>query len=460
VNTFSQQFLKDAQRVAFDQTHRNKIKFNIGKYDVAVEKGKTRYLNLELAKKRAAFRKREVLANLPELLEQFEAKALSNGTEVFWANTSDDALLRITELAKEVDAKMVVKSKSMTTEEIELNEHLEHIGVEPLETDLGEFIVQVAGEKPYHIVTPAMHKSKEDIDALFHEKFNTKKGSTPEELTLYVRNFLRTKFTQAEIGVTGANFLVADTGSICVTENEGNGLFSASFPRLHIVIAGIEKIIPSMNDLGLFWPLLAAHGTGQQMTVYNSIFSSKSKGNETDGPQKMVIILLDNGRSNLFSRKHLYESLACIRCGACLNACPVYKNIGGYTYAATYSGPIGSVITPHFKSMDHFKHLSFASTLCGKCGEVCPVGIPLPDLLLYNRQQSVNDGFVSLKEKVVAKMATSALQHRSQIDLIKGKGKNFFASLFFGNIMGNQKSFPKVADRSFSSQWKLNRKIF
>lgn len=448
-------FLSDSAKVSFDTEHRRKIKFNIGKYDAAVEKGMARYQSVELAKQRAAYKKRRVLAALPELLEKFEENALNNGAEVFWASTAEDALKKIESLVDELNAKMVVKSKSMTTEEIDLNERLEHVGVVNWETDLGEFIVQVAGEKPYHIVTPAMHKSKEDIDKLFHEKFSTPKGSSPEELTLFVRGYLRDKFCNADIGVTGANFLIADSGSICVTENEGNGVFSASFPRLHIVIAGIEKIIPNMSDLGLFWPLLAAHGTGQQVTVYNSIFTAAKRSTEVDGPERMVIILLDNGRSNLYEQPHLYQGLSCIRCGACLNACPIYKNVGGYTYASTYSGPIGSVITPHFKGFEPFKHLSFASTLCGKCGEVCPVKIPLPELLLYNRRLSVQKGLYGFKEKLVSKVATTVLMNRSKIDLVKGKNKQYFASFFLKKSLGEHKAFPNIAKNSFSEQWVL-----
>lgn len=452
----SEKFLIDAQRVAFDLEHRRKIRFNIGKYDVAVDKGKLRYSNQPLAKERAAYIKRQVLNQLPELLEQFENKLIDRGVEVHWAQTDADVLKLIGDIAQKENVKRVVKSKSMTTEEVELNHFLESIDVEPLETDLGEFIVQVAGEKPYHIVTPAMHKSKEDIDKLFHEKFQTPSGSTPEELTAWVRDYLRKKFVSSEMGVTGANFLVADTGSICLTENEGNALLTASLPRIHVVIAGIEKVIPSARYLGLFWPLLSAHGTGQQMTVYNSMFSSSKLNNESDGPEKMVVILLDNGRTNLYEDSHLYESLSCIRCGACLNACPIYKNIGGYTYAATYSGPIGSLITPHFKGMKEFKHLSFASSLCGKCAEVCPVKIPIPDLLLQNRRTSVEMGYSPMKEKVMFNMSSLILKRRSLMN-ISGKMKNMFAATAMKNMLGSKKEFPSFSESTFSKQWQQLR---
>ncbi|PZX19405.1 L-lactate dehydrogenase complex protein LldF [Breznakibacter xylanolyticus] len=452
----SHQFLNDAQRVAFDLEHRRKIKFNIGKYDLAVEKGRERYSHQPLAKQRAAFLKRRVLNRLPELLEELENNLVRNGAEVHWAQTDADVLKIIGEVARREQVKCVVKSKSMTTEEVELNHFFESMNVEPLETDLGEFIVQVAGEKPYHIVTPAMHKSKEDIDALFHQKFKTPSGSTPQELTAWVRNFLRQKFVTSEMGVTGANFLVADTGSVCLTENEGNALLTASLPRIHVVIAAIEKVIPSAKYLGLMWPLLSALGTGQQMTVYNSIFSSPRKPCESDGPEKMIVILMDNGRTNLYADHHLYEALSCIRCGACLNACPVYKNVGGYTYGATYSGPIGSLITPHFKGMQAFKHLSFASSLCGKCAEVCPVQIPIPDLLLENRRKSVESGCAPVGETIMFNMATLVMKRRALFNM-NGNLKTMVSGLTMSKMLGNQKKFPKFAAKSFSVQWNNKR---
>lgn len=455
----SSTFNEKAQQVAFDLSHRQKIKFNIGKYDVAVEKGRLRYHNLSLAKERAAFIKRKVLNELPELLEKFESNITNRGVTVLWAKTDHEVMELVKSIAIQENIKQVVKSKSMTTEEVEFNDRLLEIGVETLETDLGEFIVQVAGEKPYHIVTPAMHKSKEDVDKLFHETFNTPSGSTPEELTAFVRDYLRRKFLDADLGVTGANFLIADTGSITLTENEGNALLSASFPRIHIVLAGIEKVLPSVNDLGLFWPLLASHGTGQQMTVYNSIFSGCKKDGETDGPEKMFVILIDNGRSELYQQNELYQSLSCIRCGACLNGCPIYKNIGGYTYDATYSGPIGSVITPHFKDFKTYKHLSHASSLCGKCGEVCPVKIPLPDLLLENRRKSVEKGYFPLVEMIAVQGVGFVFSDYKYLDMVNGNVKNRFMQLLMKNVLGDKRALPSLSKESFRQQWlKLRRK--
>lgn len=445
-------FLKKSEEIAFDLKHRATIKFNIAKYDAAVDRGMKRYSNLDLAKSRSSFVKSQAINHLYDYLLQFEKNITANGASVVWAENTDEAIAEVKKILIENHSKTVVKSKSMTTEEIELNHHLEEIGVESLETDLGEYIVQLAGEKPYHIVTPCMHKSRHDIAELFTEKFNTPEGSAPEYLTAFVRQKLREKFTTADVGITGANFLVADVGGICLTENEGNALMSVSFPKIHIVIAGIEKVIPRMQDLGLMWPILAAHGTGQQISVYNSLITGPKKNGETDGPEKMIVILLDNKRTDLYSNDDQYEALKCIRCGACLNACPIYKNVGGYTYDATYSGPIGSVITPFFKGLKEYNHLSSACSVCGKCTEVCPVKIPLHHMLLINRRDAVRAGTGGFIWNSGMKGYEFAFSKRSRLDLLGGKTKNTFA-LLGANALGANKQIPKLADQSFSKQW-------
>jgi L-lactate dehydrogenase complex protein LldF len=293
-----------------------------------------------------------------------------------------------------------------------------------------------------------------DIAKLFNEKFNTPIDSTPQEMTEYVRQVLRKKYTTAEVGVTGANFLIADIGGISVTENEGNGLMTTAFPKVHIVIAGIEKIIPKMHQLGLFYPLLAAHGTGQQVTAYNSIFTGARKTNEVDGPEKMYVILLDNNRTTVFADDEAYESLACIRCGACLNACPVYKTIGGYTYDTTYSGPIGSVLTPFLRGFKDFSHLSFASTLCGKCVEVCPVKIPLTDILLSNRRKAVEQNLRPKAEKIAMQGFKLISSKRAGFNLVSGFVKNIVTSPFNYVMWGPNRSMPKFSNKSFSEQYK------
>jgi L-lactate dehydrogenase complex protein LldF len=451
-------FLQKAEQVAFDKEHRNKIKFNIGKYDIAVKKGKALFSNLDLARSRAGNIKYKVINDLEKLLIQFEHNFISNGGKIIWAEDDREAITEIQKILKRRNVKRVVKSKSMITEEIELNKALKWKKIEVLETDLGEFIVQQAGQKPYHIVTPAMHLSKEDIAALYHKKFNTPEDFNPTELTNYTREMLRKKFVEADAGITGANFLIADTGSIALTENEGNGLMSMSFPKVHVVIAGIEKIIPRLEDLDLYWPLLATHGTGQKLTAYKSIISGPRKADEKDGPNEMILILLDNGRTKLLKKERQRQALSCIRCGACLNVCPIYKNIGGHTYNTTYSGPIGAVITPHLKDFATYKHLSFASSLCGACTETCPVKIPLHELLLVNRKEAVENGFYTYFEKKSIDLATFALSSRKRIDFVGGKMKNFAMKLTVKSIWGPRRELPTIAEKSFSKLWQEQKR--
>jgi len=286
-------FLEKAESKAFDVTHRNTLLSNISKYDKKVAEGKQQFSNLELAKTRAAARKQKAIDNLEKYLIEFEANFIKRGGKIIWAQDAEEAIKEVLQIAKKANAKMVVKAKSMTTEEINFNEAFTKENIQSIETDLGEYIVQLREEAPYHIVTPAMHLTKEEVSKTFHDKKGTPIEYTPEQITTYVRHELRQKYTKAEIGISGANFLIADTGSVAVTENEGNGLMTAAFPKIQIVIAGIEKIIPSVFDMELFWPLLATHGTGQEITVYNTIYSGHRQADETDGPNEMYIGLLE-----------------------------------------------------------------------------------------------------------------------------------------------------------------------
>ena len=443
-------FLDKADELAFDLTHRKKILFNLKQYDTKVEQGKEQYANLELAKERAAFIKWKTIENLDKYLLEFEANFTKRGGKVIWALDAEEAVSEVLGILERANAKSVVKSKSMITEEIHLNKHLEAHGIEPVETDLGEFIVQLRDEPPYHIVTPAMHLSKEDVAKTFHEVYKLPLDSTPSDITAYVRKMLRQKYQQAEAGITGANFIIADTGAIAITENEGNAMMSMAFPKIQITIAGIEKMLPSLADLDLFWPLLATHGTGQNLTVYNSILSGPRQEGEFDGPEEMYVVLLDNNRTNLLAQHDQRQALSCIRCGACLNACPVYKNVGGHTYGTVYSGPIGSVISPHLSGMREFKHLSYASSLCGKCTEVCPVKIELHKLLLYNRRDSVEADLSSKSEKWIYVFWKKAMLKRETMNKGGASTKNFMLQNFFRKSWGDRRELPKVAAKSFN----------
>lgn len=440
-----------------DLEHRRTINFNIGKYNAVVPIGKQQFSDVHLAREKAKNIKWKAIESLDKYLEDFEANFVRRGGKVIWAENTEQALAEILKICQAKNCKTIVKSKSMVTEEIHLNGFLEKNGIESIETDLGEYIQQLDGEPPYHIVTPAMHKSKEDVAKLFYEKLHTAPNLSPEQLTLVAREKMREKYVQAEIGITGANFIIADTGSIAVTENEGNGRLSCAFPKTHIVITGIEKVIPSLTDLALFWPLLATYGTGQRMTVYNTIISGPKQANEFDGPEDMYVILLDNGRTNILASEKARESLYCIRCGACLNACPVYKNIGGHSYESTYSGPIGAVITPHLKEMNEWKHLSYASSLCGNCTEVCAVKINLHELLLENRKESVEEGNAGFSEKMAWKAWKQASLHRSWMNLGSGSMKNKVVNKLFTAWTRHHAKLD-FAPKSFNQLWKEKEK--
>ena len=453
----SELFLEKSATKAVELDHRKKINFNIGKYNSKVPEGKLQFTNEHLVRERAKNVKWSAIENLDTNLLMFEKNFTGRGGKVIWAENAEQAMDAIIKICKEKSCKTLVKSKSMVTEEIHLNDNLEKHGIESIETDLGEYIQQLDGETAYHIVTPAMHKSKEDVAKLFHEKLGTPIDLTPKELTLKAREILREKYVQAEVGVTGGNFLIADTGAIAVTENEGNGRLSCSFPKTHIAIVGIEKVIPSLTDLGLFWPLLSTFGTGQRITVYNSIIAGPRQANETDGPEEMYVILLDNGRTNILKNPKQRESLYCIRCGACLNACPVYKNIGGFSYGTTYSGPIGSVITPNLQGMEDFKHLSHASSLCGNCTEVCAVKINLHELLLDNRKEAAEEGMATIAEKAAWKMWKFASMHRGIMNIGNGPLKNKVVNGIFKG-WSKHRSDLNFSKKTFNEMWKERSK--
>ena len=452
----AESFIAKSTVKAADLEHRRKINFNIGRYNASVPNGKLQFDDLHLARERAKNIKWRALEALDDRLEEFEAAFTKRGGKVLWAENTDQALQQILEICQRKNCRSIVKSKSMVTEEIKLNDFLHNNNIESIETDLGEYIQQLDGEAPYHIVTPAMHKSKEDIAKLFYEKLHTAKNLNPQQLTGIARENLRNKYVEAEIGITGANFLVADIGGIAISENEGNARLSASWPKTHIVVAGIEKVISSMNDLSLFWPLLSTFGTGQKVTVYNTIITGPRQPAETDGPEEMFVILLDNGRTNILANPKTRESLYCIRCGACLNACPVYKNIGGHTYGTAYSGPIGSIITPHLKNVDEWKHLSNASSLCGNCTEVCAVKINLHELLLENRNEAVEMGLASWGERIAWKLWRKASLSRKLMNKSNSSTKNWLVNKLFKGWTTHHKNL-QFADKTFNERWKESR---
>lgn len=344
--------------------------------------------NPEALRTEARAIKERTIARLDEYLELFATQAQRLGVKVHWAMDAAEARQIITTIAQQADAKVIVKGKSMATEEIHLNSHLEQRGYEVVETDLGEYIIQLAGETPSHIIAPAIHKTREQVAALLHEKLGTPYTDVVQEMTHIAREALRGRFLGADMGITGANFAIAETGSIVLVTNEGNGRLSSTMPRVHVALVGMEKVIPHLSDLAVMLKVLTNSATGQKISSYVTMLTGPRRVYDLDGPEELHIVLLDNGRSAML-RSANREALYCLRCGACLNVCPIYQNIGGHAYGWVYPGPIGAVLTPMLTGLDTAQDLPRASTLCGACREACPVKINIPHLLLNLRHQLV-----------------------------------------------------------------------
>src|SRR5690242_1928555 len=388
MKTFVGQFITQSRQITRDLRHRQLIQTALRKYEVVRDRSKGAFQDWQAARQAASETKWEAINHLDKYLLEFVEKLEARGTKVHWASTAQQARDIIFGIIREKKARSIVKSKAMTSEEIHLNDALEEAGFHVVESDLGEFIVQLKKEAPYHIVFPAMHLTRGDISELFTRELGSAPTEIPEELTLIARRVLRQKYITADIGLTGANFAIAETGMISITENEGNARLTAALPKVMITLLGIEKILPRLEDLALFLPMLATAGTGQPLTCYNSLYGGPRAPGESDGPEEYHIVLLDNHRTELLADAEQRDSLHCIRCGACLNVCPIFRNVGGHTYGTTYSGPIGSVITPHLRGLQDWKHLSFSSSLCGACSETCPVKIDLAHHLLQNRRNA------------------------------------------------------------------------
>jgi L-lactate dehydrogenase complex protein LldF len=333
--------------------------------------------------------RRYSLAHLPRLLEQLEAKLSANGVQVHWAQTPDEANAIALAIAKRVQAKRIIKGKSMVSEEIGFNHAMQAAGIEAFESDMGEYIVQLAGEAPSHIIMPAIHKTKQDIARLFADEVPGVSYTEDVDALIQIgRRVLRRKFADADIGLSGVNVAVAETGTLCLVENEGNGRMCTTVPKVHIAITGIEKVVEKLEHVPPILSLLTRSATGQPVTTYVNMISGPRKHGEKDGPREVHLILLDNGRTQAYADAELRATLQCIRCGACMNHCPVYARIGGHAYGTTYPGPIGAIVSPHMLGLESTYPLAFASTLCGACAEVCPVKIPITDILVRLRNEA------------------------------------------------------------------------
>jgi L-lactate dehydrogenase complex protein LldF len=419
--------------------------------------------------------KKHTIDNLDYYLEQFERQVEAHGGKVVYCKDAGEVADFVLALAKEKEARLIVKSKSMTTEEIDFNERLEHHGLESVETDLGEYIIQLAHIRPYHIVAPALQMTRFDVAQIFTDKLGEPRETVIENQAAIARARLRAKFLAADIGVSGANFLIADSGAVVLVENEGNARLTTSAPKIHIAVAGIEKLIPRAQDLATFLKLLARSATGQLLTSYTSFLSGPRREGEVDGPDEFYVVLVDNGRTKLLADREKRQSLYCIRCGACLNICPVYRKIGGHSFPWVYSGPIGAIITPQFMGPLHEPALPFASSLCGACAEVCPVKIDIPKILLSLRTEvhkaEARDADARLERWAyriwawvmrhpriyeMAAMAAASLAPEAK----NGYIRSIPAYLNFGPIRGwlNQRDLPVPAPKSFRQMWRARSK--
>lgn len=384
------------------------------------------------------------------------------GGKVFWAQTGEEARQYIADLAGARGVKLAVKSKSMTTEEIDLNDSLAEVGVEAVETDLGEYIIQLAGERPSHLLAPAIHKTKEQVAELFSEKLGEDLPNDIGALTLAARRALRQKFLNADMGITGANFAVAESGTIVLITNEGNGRLATSLPPVHVAVVGIEKVIPTLSDLSVLLKLLIRSAAGQKISSYVTMVSGPRRGWEIDGPREFHLVLLDNGRSRILNSEYR-QSLHCLRCGACLNVCPVYGKIGGHAYGWVYPGPIGAVITPLYNGLKENRDLPHASTLCGACMDVCPVMIDLPEMLLKLRRDEAEQKFGGLWERLAFKFWNYGVGSEGKYNFFSRLGRKM-QSPFVRNgkiakppfplsRWAKERDFPPLAENSFRERW-------
>jgi L-lactate dehydrogenase complex protein LldF len=419
----------------------------------------------------------DVIANLDRYLTQFADQVTARGGHVHWAASATDAVSIVTGIARDRGVRCAVKSKSMVSEEIGLNAALETAGIEVVETDLGEWVVQLAHDHPSHIIAPIIHKSREDVAALF----KSAAGATDQDvsdvphMTAFARRTLRAAFLRADLGISGGNFGVAATGSLCLVTNEGNGRLTTTLPRVHVALMGIERIVPTLADLGTMLQLLARSATGQALSVYSNILTGPRRRSaddnhdrsEPDGPDELHIVLVDNGRSDLLGTE-LAEILYCIRCGACLNACPVYQSIGGHAYGAVYSGPVGSVLTPALHGLDAFGDLPHASSLCGACREVCPVRIDIPRMLLALRARGVREqrgpAWIARGIRLYARMATRPVIFRMAVRaariVTRFMARDGWIRRMPGPLAGwtRQRDFPALPPATFQDAWRTRNK--
>ena len=408
--------------------------------------------NWEQLRSQARAIKDDVLLHLDRYLEEFARNAEDRGAKIHWARDAAEANKIICDLATGLQARTIVKSKSMTTEETHLNAALEGAGLQVVETDLGEYIIQLAQETPSHIIAPAIHKTKRQVSELFTSELGMAPTDDVGQLTLTARTTLRDRFAAADVGISGVNFGVAETGTIVIVENEGNIRLTTSLPRMHIAVMGIEKVVPRFADLEVFLKLLPRSGTGQRLTTYQSFITGTKRRSTDEGPEQLHIVLLDNGRSRMLAHPVTRQSLACIRCGACLNVCPVYQQIGGHAYGSVYPGPIGAVITPQLMGIEKTSQLPYASSLCGACREVCPVKIDIPRLLLHLRGE-IAPRRSDLRERLAFKLWAKVMLSPSLYRMSSLMGRMLQRIVPISRAWTSGRDLRRIESKSFHELW-------
>jgi L-lactate dehydrogenase complex protein LldF len=448
------QFKARAQNAVHDQELRIKITKATGTALLKRKKAVDELPEWETLRRQGHEIRKEVIGNIDRYIRSFTGAARRNGVIVHYADEHTDATKIIYDIIRRHSADFVVKSKSMITEELHLNEMLEDNGIRVRETDLGEYIVQLAHERPSHITAPALHKSKEDIAKLFQEKLGIPYNDDPAALTAVARERLRNEFLGARVGISGVNFACADTGTLAIIENEANARMCTVLPDVHIAVMSIEKIIPSVHNLPLFLTLLTRSASGQRITSYVSMINGPRSMHNPDGPRQLHVVILDGGRKQLAQHPAWKEALYCIRCGACMNVCPIYQTVGGHAYGSVYPGPIGSVITPTLFDMKEAQDLPFASSLCGACTDICPVGIDLHHHLLRERREVVSRGYKSFSAKIAMAIWRWMMLSPGRVEFAGRIGR--FIQRLLGKHMPApgwtpQRRFPAIASRSFRS---------
>ncbi|WP_410983160.1 LutB/LldF family L-lactate oxidation iron-sulfur protein [Bacillus cereus] len=461
------EFLGRVDKALHDSQMRSAVPFTQDRLRIGREQATSELGNVDEWREAASEIRMHTIENLDSYLEQLATNVRKNGGHVHFALKAEDAVSYVSEIARKRGAKSVIKSKSMVSEEIHLNQNLEEMGLKVVESDLGEYIIQLAGEAPSHLIAPAIHKTKEQVAELFSREAGRKIPVDTDQLLQFAREKLRKEFLEADIGISGCNFAVAESGSVVLVSNEGNARLTTTLPKVHIAIMGMERLVPTWKDLDVVVSMLTRSATGQKITSYVTGINGPRLHEDVDGPEEFHLIILDNGRSDILGTAY-QEVLKCIRCGACVNVCPVYRNIGGHAYGSVYSGPIGAVLAPLLEGYEELKELPFASSLCGACTDVCPVKIPLHDLLIEHRKDEVEQGFITKFEQLAFKgfafMVSHPFVYEKGVKMAHA-GLSIFAKDGYiakgpGPLKGwtESRDFPKPAKQSFRDWWRKEKR--